>query len=106
MKQNNLGWFLFVVFVVCWALYEIYPPSSGSLTEAFSHRAVHRDADFTNILDRVTALRKDGINRSEFALIETATGTNDLQKYFPYFTGAANQVRPNLYILNLSLIHI
>ncbi len=70
------------------------------MVQAFSHRAVHRDADFTNILDRVTALGKDGVNRSEFAQIETATGTNDLQKYFPYFTGAANQVRPNIYILN------
>jgi SecD/SecF fusion protein len=100
MKQNNLGWFLFVVLVVLWALYEIYPPTSGSLVQAFSHRAVHRDAGFTNILDRVTALRQDGVNRSEFALLETAIGTNDLEKYFPYFTAAANQVRPNIYILN------
>jgi len=100
MKQNNLGWFLFVLLVVFWSLYEIYPPSSGSLVQAFAHRAVNRDADFTNILDRVTALGKDGVNRSEFALLETATGTNDLQKYFAYFTAAANQVRPNLYILN------
>jgi SecD/SecF fusion protein len=100
MKQNNFGWFIFVLCVVLWALYEIYPPTSGSLVQAFSHRAVHRDADFTNILSNVADLQKDGVNRSEFATLETAAGTNDLQKYFPFFPGAADTVRPNIYILN------
>ena len=100
MKQNNLGWFIFVLCVVFWALYEIYPPTSRSLVQEFSRRAVHRDAAFTNILAEAASLQQDGVNRSEFATLETATGTNELQKYFPFYSGAANTVRPNLYILN------
>jgi SecD/SecF fusion protein len=100
MKQNNLGWFIFVICIVCWALFEIYPPTSGSLVQAFARRAMHRDDAFTNILANAAALQKDGVNRSEFVTLETAAGTNDLQKYFPFFTGAADTVRPNIYILN------
>jgi SecD/SecF fusion protein len=100
MKQNNLGWFIFVLCVVFWALYEIYPPTSRSLVQEFSRRAVNRDAAFTNILADAASLQRDGVNRSEFATLEAATGTNALLKYFPFYTGAANTVRPNLYILN------
>jgi SecD/SecF fusion protein len=100
MKQNNLGWFIFVLCVVFWALYEIYPPTSRDLVKEFSRRAVHRDAAFTNILSEVAAIQQSGTNANEFALLETATGTNDLEKYFPFYPGAASDVRPNLYILN------
>jgi SecD/SecF fusion protein len=100
MKQNNFGWFIFVLCVVAWALYETYPPTSRDLVQEFSRRAVARDADFTNILANVATLQKDSTNANEFALLQTAIGTNDLQKYFPYMTGAAGAVRPNLYILN------
>src|ERR1700722_2396685 len=100
MKQNNLGWFIFVLCVVFWALYEIYPPTSRDLVQEFSRRAVNRDAAFTNILSNVSAIQQSGTNANEFALLETATGTNDLEKYFPFYPGAASDVRPNLYILN------
>ncbi|MGC9943744.1 MAG: protein translocase subunit SecD [Verrucomicrobiota bacterium] len=100
MKQNNLGWFIFVICVILWALYEIYPPTSRDLVREFSRRAVNRDATYTNILSEVAASQASGTNASEFSALETAAGTNDLQRYFPFITGAANAVRPNLYILN------
>ncbi len=100
MKQNNFGRFILVVCIVLWSLYEIYPPTSRDLVKEFSSRARNQDAAFTNILAEVAALQKTGTNTSEFVQLETAIGTNDLQKYFPTFTSAANQVKPNLYILN------
>jgi SecD/SecF fusion protein len=100
MKQNNFGWFIFVLCVIFWSLYEIYPPASRDLTQEFSRRAINRDATFTNILVEAAALQKDGRNNSEFNDLETAAGTNDLQKYFPFVSSAATAVRPNLAILN------
>jgi SecD/SecF fusion protein len=99
MKQNNFGRFILVVCIVLWSLYEIYPPASRDLVSEFSRRAEYRDAGFTNILANIAALQKSDTNASEFALLETAAGTNDLQPYFP-FIAAADQVKPNLFILN------
>ncbi len=100
MKQNSFGWFIAVVLVVCWALYEVYPPQSRSLVQEFTMRAMNKDAAFTNIVDQVAGLQKENANRSEFSMLEEAADTNDLQRYFPFYTGAASTVRPNLYILN------
>jgi len=100
MKQNNLGRFLLVVAIILWSLYEIYPPTPRSLVSEFSRRAVNKDAAFTNILLEAQALEKAGTN-NEFLALQIAAGTNDLQNYFgSSFPMAANQVRPNLFILN------
>ena len=98
MKQNNLNWFIIVVLLVAWAFYEIYPPTSQSLIATFAARGQKPDAAFQQIVKDASDSMKSG-NGSEFAALQTAVGTNDLQKYFPNFN-AANQVRPNLYILN------
>ena len=96
-KNNNFGRFLLVIGIIVWSLFEIYPPTSRDLVQEFSKRAVKPDAAFTNILTQTAALQKAGTN--EFYALQMATGTNDLQKYFP-FVGAQNQVHPNLFILN------
>ena len=100
MKQNNLGRFILVLVVVCWSLLEIYPPTSRDLLVEFTSKAQNKDAAFTNILADVAMMQKDGKNISEFTMLETAAGTNDLEKYFPSMSSAANQIKPNLYILN------
>ncbi len=99
MKSNNLGRFLLVIAIILWSLYQVYPPSSRSLVQEFKTRAVARDVTFTNIVQRIDALQATGTNDSEFAVLQTAVGTNSLQAYFP-FVPAKNQVRPNLFILN------
>jgi SecD/SecF fusion protein len=96
-KNNNFGRFLLVIGIIVWSLFEIYPPTSRDLVQEFSNRAEKPDAAFTNILTQTAALQKAGTN--EFYALQMATGTNDLQKYFP-FVGAQNQVHPNLFILN------
>ncbi len=98
MKQNNLSWFIVVVCIVLWAVYEVTPPTSQSLITTFASKGQKPDEAFTAIVKSATDLAKAG-NISEFAALQTAVGTNDLQKYFPGFN-AGNQVRPNLYILN------
>jgi SecD/SecF fusion protein len=96
-KNNNLGRFLLVIAIILWALFEVYPPTSRDLVQQFTSRAQNRDAAFTNILADTAVMTKAGTN--EFAALQLATGTNELQKYFP-FIGAQNQVHPNLFILN------
>jgi len=98
MKSNNLGRFLLVVAIILWSLYQVYPPTARDLKQEFSRRAEKRDAAFTNILAQADAFQKAGTN-NEFVALQTAAGTNDLQKYFP-FIPAANQLYPNTFILN------
>ena len=98
MRRNNFGRFILVICIVLWALFEVYPPTSRDLLQEFSRRAEYKDAAFTNILARVEQLQKAGTN-TEFACLQAATATNDLQPYFP-FISAKDQLYPNLFILN------
>ncbi|HVU07107.1 MAG TPA: protein translocase subunit SecD [Verrucomicrobiae bacterium] len=97
MKKNNFGWFIVVVLIVLWSLYQIYPPTSRDLIQQFAARAENQDATFTNILTRATELQKAGTN-SEFANLQEAIGTNSIQKYF--LIDAKNELYPNTFILN------
>jgi SecD/SecF fusion protein len=96
-KNNNLGRFLLVIAIILWALFEVYPPTSRDLVQQFAKRAQNQDDAFKAILAQTAVMTAAGTN--EFAALQLATGTNDLQKYFP-FIGAQNQVHPNLFILN------
>jgi len=98
MRRNNLGRFILVICIILWALYEVYPPTSRDLLQEFSRRAENKDAAFTNILARAEALEKNPTN-TEFACLQMASGTNDLQPYFP-FISAKDQLYPNTFILN------
>ncbi|HEY3932421.1 MAG TPA: protein translocase subunit SecD [Verrucomicrobiae bacterium] len=98
MRKNDFGKFIFVVLVILWALYEIYPPTSRDLIQQFSSRAENTDATFTNILQQAQVLQSAKTN-SEFANLQEAIGTNDIQKYFP-FLDAKNELYPNTFILN------
>ena len=57
MKQNNLWKFLFVVFIVCWSFFEMYPPTSRDLVKEFASRAANHDDTFSNILSQADALQ-------------------------------------------------
>jgi SecD/SecF fusion protein len=98
MKKNNLGWFIFVVAVVCWSLAEIYPPTSRDLIGQFASRAVDQDTNFTAIVRQAQTMQQTNSSR-EFANLEAAIGTNDIQNYFS-FINARDQLHPTTYILN------
>jgi SecD/SecF fusion protein len=68
------------------------------LVQQFSARAENKDAAFTNILQQLQPLQLANTNR-EFANLQEAIGTNDIQKYFPMFN-AKSELRPTTFILN------
>jgi SecD/SecF fusion protein len=99
MKQNNNLWkFLFVVFIIGWSFFEMYPPTSRDLVKEFAARAENQNAAFSNILARADALQTAGTN-SEFANLRAAIGANDIQPYFTFIT-ASNETDPTTFILN------
>jgi SecD/SecF fusion protein len=98
MRRNNFGRFVLVICIILWAIFEVIPPTSRDLVREFARRAENKDAAFTNILARVELLQKAGTN-TEFACLQAAAATNDLQPYFR-FVSAKDQLYPNTFILN------
>ncbi|HZL13504.1 MAG TPA: protein translocase subunit SecD, partial [Verrucomicrobiae bacterium] len=96
--KNRKFWFIFLLAVLALSFYEIYPPTSRDLIQQFTARAEKKDAAFTNILQRLNSLQSANTNR-EFANLQEAVGTNDIQSYFPMFY-AKNQLYPTTFILN------
>jgi SecD/SecF fusion protein len=66
--------------------------------QQFTSRADNTDAAFTNILNRLAPLQAARPDR-EFANLQDAIGTNDIQNYFP-FVSAKNELYPTTFILN------
>ncbi len=97
MKQNNLGRFILVLVIIAWSLFQVYPPSSRSLISDFADRAEKTDTNFQAIVKSAQQLQHDGTN--EFAALQLAIGTNDIQPYFG-FINTTTQVRPTTFILN------
>jgi SecD/SecF fusion protein len=98
MKHNNLGRFILVICIILWSLYQVYPPTSRDLLVEFSSRAQNQDATFKAITAQASAYQRAGTN-NEFTALQTAIGTNDIQRYFS-FIRATNQIHPNTFILN------
>src|ERR1019366_3309263 len=98
MKHNNLGRFILVICIILWSLYQVYPPTSRDLLVEFSSRAQNQDATFKAITAQASAYQRAGTN-NEFIALQTAIGTNDIQRYFS-FIRATNQIHPNTFILN------
>src|SRR5688572_22278583 len=98
MKQNNFWKWALIVFVLGWALYELYPPQSKPLLDQFVESAARTDTNFTAIVTKARSLENERPGRT-FENIVEAIGTNDLTKYFPGFRVAENDPRPNRTIL-------
>ena len=99
MSRNNLWKFVFVVLLVFWSVYELYPPTGVPVTIRFQRRAVRRDAEYTNIVQRLNELQAKNPDRT-FANLVDAVGTNDIGRYFPFYAEARAEADPNRYILN------
>jgi SecD/SecF fusion protein len=98
MKRNNFWRWVLVVFLVAWAINEIYPPVGRPLLKVFIDQASDKDAAFTNIVTRAEALQKQFPERVYGNLFE-AVGTNDLTRYFPSYVKAEDD-DPTRAILN------
>src|ERR1043166_246097 len=84
MNRNHLWKLFLIVFVVAWSAFEIYPPNGRSILDVFQEEGSPRDATFTNILQRAQELQKENPNRSLFADLKDAVGTNEIARYFPF----------------------
>jgi SecD/SecF fusion protein len=98
MKSNDFWKSILVAFIICWSLYEVYPPTSRDLVQEFESRAAGRDTTFAGIVARLEPLQKARPDL-EFANLQEAIGTNDIQPYFR-FVDAKNKPDPNTFILN------
>src|SRR6266478_6532543 len=84
MNRNHLWKLLLIIFVVAWAAFEIYPPNGRSIIEVFNEEDSRKDANFSNIVARAQQLQKENPNRSLFADLKDALGTNEIARYFPF----------------------
>jgi SecD/SecF fusion protein len=101
--KNPKIWWAFIVFLVAWSLWEIYPPTSQNLITEFSDQAdaAKADATFKKIVANAQALEKaDADPHRQFSDLLTAIGTNDIRPYFPYFD-VHQEEHPTYAILNL-----
>jgi SecD/SecF fusion protein len=97
MTRNHFWKFLFVLFVLGWSFYEVYPPTGKNIITHFDERARNRDAALTNILTRARELEKINPARTYGNLFD-AVATNDISRYFGF--NVAGQKNPNSYVLN------
>jgi SecD/SecF fusion protein len=96
--SRNTWRFLLTIFVIAWALYEIYPPTPRDLIEVFEKRVEFSDANFTTIVQRARELERQQSNQTFLNLL-AAVGTNDLTRYFPSLADEED-ADPNRAILN------
>jgi SecD/SecF fusion protein len=102
MKKPKF-WWAFIVFLVAWSLYEIYPPTSQNLITEFSDQAepAKADATFKKIVEDAQARQKaDPDPHRQFGDLLAAIGTNDIRPYFPDLD-VRQAENPNYAILNL-----
>mgnify|MGYP001767942684 CR=1 FL=1 len=69
MNRNHLWKLLFVVLLVVWSIYEIYPPNNQDLIQYFSKRAVRQDAALKDVLARAQELRQAGTGSQKHRFI-------------------------------------
>jgi SecD/SecF fusion protein len=98
MKRNNFWRWVFVVFVVVWALVEMYPPTDRPLIDVFEESATNRDERF----DAIVKEARDGVAAgipSQYQLLLTAAGNTSLTNYFPAYKPDPD-ANANAYVLN------
>jgi SecD/SecF fusion protein len=97
MNRNNLWKFIFVVLVILWSFYEMYPPTPRNLAAEFQEKAVRPDAAYTNIVERLQKLQAAHPERA-YANLKEAIGTNDITRYFPQYE-ISGELDPNRAVL-------
>ena len=104
MKRNNTWRVVSIIFVLVWALYELYPPTPRPLIGEFTRRASNKDTNFTAIVARAEALQKQSLEKqvgenNAYKNLFEAIGTNSVTGYFPLINVAAEK-EPTRAILN------
>ena len=87
-----------MVLVVVWSFYEMYPPVGHSLAKEFQAKAVRKDKNFSEIVERLQNLQQERPERA-FANLVEAVGTNDIARYFPSYE-VKEERNPSRAVLN------
>ncbi|TAL07436.1 MAG: protein translocase subunit SecD, partial [Verrucomicrobia bacterium] len=98
MNRNLSLKFIFIVLVVAWSFYEMYPPKSRDLITVFTERAVRQDDAFKKVVDQARELQKANPDHS-FSNLRQAIGDTPITNYFPFFETGGEQF-PTTFILN------
>ena len=98
MTRRHLYTLLFILFLVGWAFYSMYPWQSRDLFEVFQERAYHRDTAYTNIVQTYQKLAKENPSRT-YGNLKRAVDTNDLSHYFPEMD-VKGEKEPSTFIIN------
>ena len=92
-----------IAFLVLGSLWEMYPLTNQSLIQEFADRADHSvlDTNFIAITNQAWKLQAAQPDPSrEFTDLQTAIGTNDIQRYFPFYY-VKGQENPTYTLLNI-----
>lgn len=98
MKRNNFWRWIFVIFVLIWALFEMYPPTDQPLIDVFERNAINKDARFDEIVKRARAEVAAGTNTAYSAIL-SAAGETSLTNYFTSYNPDPD-IDQNKYVLN------
>jgi SecD/SecF fusion protein len=98
MNRNNLWKFIFVVLVILWSFYEMYPPTPRNLATEFQEQSHNHDAAYTNIVEQLQKLQTAHPERT-YANIKEAIGDHSITNYFPQFE-ISGELDPNRAVLN------
>ena len=104
MKRNNTWRVVAVLFVLVWALFELYPPTPRPLVDEFIRRASNKDTNFNAIVERVQALQQGAATgkkagENAYKHLVQAIGTNAIAGFFPTINVSAEK-EPTRAILN------
>lgn len=98
MKRNNFWRWIFVIFVLVWALFELYPPKDQPLIDVFERAATSKDERFEALVRQA----REGLttsSNSTYALLLTAFSNTPLTNYFPQYNPEPD-ANANAYVLN------
>src|SRR5689334_20584046 len=97
MNRNHLWKLLLILFVVGFAISEMWPPRSRPLFQVFQANVGKRDATYSNIVERFQVLQKQN-PQNEYGNLREAIGTNDISRHFEFDIAGAKD--PTGAILN------
>lgn len=102
MKSGYYWKWVFVIFVIAWAVQEMTPPKSQNLVEYFASEVDRSDAANTETIDGIIARAREleAANPGrDYANLVDAIGTGDIRPLFPNISTEKAE-RPNREILN------
>ncbi len=102
MKSGYYWKWIFVVFVVAWAINEVTPPQSENLVDHFELNVDRSNTELTATIDGILARARELESANpgrEYANLMDAVGTNQLSVLFPSIDVTAEE-DPNRKILN------